>query len=70
MEIASSFLFVADAAVYNATGMVLVALGLLISIRFLNFPDLTADGSFTIGAGVYAALASTGGSTVVSLAIP
>ncbi len=28
----------------------LVALGVLISFRLLNFPDLTADGSFPLGA--------------------
>ncbi len=28
----------------------LVALGVLISFRILNFPDLTVDGSFPLGA--------------------
>ena len=29
----------------------LVALGVLISFRILDFPDLTADGSFPLGGG-------------------
>ena len=32
----------------------LVALGVLISFRILDFPDLTADGSFPLGAVVFA----------------
>ncbi|AZN37449.1 ABC transporter permease [Iodobacter ciconiae] len=38
----------------------LVALGVLISFRLLNFPDLTADGSFPLG-GAVAATLITGG---------
>lgn len=34
----------------------LVALGVLISFRILNFPDLTADGSFPLGGAVAATL--------------
>lgn len=34
----------------------LVAIGVLISFRVLDFPDLTADGSFPLGAGVSAIL--------------
>lgn len=34
----------------------LVALGVLISFRILNFPDLTVDGSFTLGGAVAATL--------------
>ncbi|NKD54143.1 MULTISPECIES: ABC transporter permease [unclassified Haematospirillum] len=34
----------------------LVALGVYLSFRVLNFPDLTVDGSFTLGAAVSAAL--------------
>lgn len=52
--------FVIDAALYNATGLLLVALGLLITVRFLGYPDLTADGSFTVGAGTFATLYATG----------
>ncbi|MGL4859152.1 MAG: hypothetical protein ACRC5A_05330 [Enterobacteriaceae bacterium] len=38
----------------------LVALGVLISFRILNFPDLTADGSFPLGGAVAAVLIVSG----------
>ena len=38
----------------------LVALGVLISFRILNFPDLTADGSFPLGGAVAATLIAAG----------
>ena len=38
----------------------LVALGVLITFRVLNFPDLTVDGSFPLGAATAAILISTG----------
>ena len=38
----------------------LVALGVFITFRVLNFPDLTVDGSFPLGAAVAATLISTG----------
>ncbi|MCX7206581.1 MAG: ABC transporter permease, partial [Proteobacteria bacterium] len=38
----------------------LVALGVLISFRLLNFPDLTADGSFPLGGAVAATLIAGG----------
>ncbi|WP_412770463.1 ABC transporter permease, partial [Ralstonia solanacearum] len=38
----------------------LVALGVLISFRILNFPDLTVDGSFTMGGAVSATLIAGG----------
>ena len=34
----------------------LVALGILISFRILNFPDMTTDGSFPLGGAVAAVL--------------
>ena len=34
----------------------LVALGLYLSFRTLNIPDMTVDGSYTLGAAVSAAL--------------
>lgn len=50
----------------------LVALGVLISFRILNFPDLTVDGSFPLGGAVAATLISAGydpvGATVAALA--
>lgn len=38
----------------------LLALGIYISFRILNIPDLTADGSFTLGLSVSAAMAVSG----------
>lgn len=38
----------------------LVALGVLISFRILDFPDLTADGSFPLGAVVFAVFVGLG----------
>ena len=38
----------------------LVALGVLISFRILNFPDLTVDGSFPLGAAVAATAIAAG----------
>ncbi len=38
----------------------LVALGVLISFRILNFPDLTVDGSFALGGAVVATLIAGG----------
>lgn len=38
----------------------LVALGVLISFRLLNFPDLTADGSFPLGGAVAAVIIISG----------
>lgn len=44
------------------TGLIyaLVALGVLISFRILDFPDLTADGSFPLGAVVFAVCVMAG----------
>src|SRR5260221_385441 len=36
--------------------LALLALGVFISFRIFSFPDITADGSFTLGAAVAAAL--------------
>src|SRR5215469_8747368 len=38
----------------------LVALAVFLSFRVLNFPDLTVDGSFPLGASVAGALISSG----------
>ncbi|THJ35660.1 ABC transporter permease [Lampropedia aestuarii] len=47
----------------------LVALGVLISFRILNFPDLTVDGSFPLGGAVAATLISTGTNPFLATAI-
>jgi putative ABC transport system permease protein len=47
----------------------LVALGVYISFRVLNFPDLTVDGSFTLGAAVSATLIVNGWDPYVATGI-
>lgn len=53
-----------EIALYGAfeTGLIygLVAFGIYISFRVLNFPDLTVDGSFPLGAAVAAVLIVSG----------
>lgn len=45
----------------------LVALGVLLSFRMLNYPDLTVDGSFPLGAAVTAAVVVAGGNPWLAL---
>ncbi|SHF11296.1 putative ABC transport system permease protein [Lampropedia hyalina DSM 16112] len=47
----------------------LVALGVLISFRILNFPDLTVDGSFPLGGAVAATLIATGVNPFIATAV-
>ncbi|AGW89770.1 ABC transporter permease [Ralstonia pickettii DTP0602] len=47
----------------------LVALGVLISFRILNFPDLTVDGSFPLGGAVAATLIAVGQDPFVATAV-
>lgn len=47
----------------------LVALGVLLSFRMLNYPDLTVDGSFPLGAAVTAAVVVAGGDPWLALLV-
>jgi len=47
----------------------LVALGVLISFRILNFPDLTVDGSFPLGGAVAATMIASGHDPFLSTAV-
>ena len=47
----------------------LVALGVFITFRVLNFPDLTVDGSFPLGGAVAATLISRGHDPFLATAI-
>jgi len=47
---------------------VMVVFGLVISFRMMSFPDLTVDGSFTLGGAVLAVLLSNGYSIIFSIA--
>ncbi|MGE5587854.1 MAG: ABC transporter permease [Clostridia bacterium] len=46
-----------------------MALGVYVTFRVLNFPDLTVDGSFPLGAAVAAKLISTGVDPVLATAV-
>ncbi|WP_431194077.1 ABC transporter permease subunit, partial [Leucobacter chromiireducens] len=43
-----------------------MALGVYLTFRVLNFPDLTVDGSFTTGAAVAASLITAGQNPVLA----
>ncbi|MCJ0762615.1 ABC transporter permease [Variovorax terrae] len=47
----------------------LVALGVLISFRILNFPDLTVDGSFPLGGAVAATMIAAGANPFLATAV-
>jgi putative ABC transport system permease protein len=47
----------------------LVGLGVFLSFRVLNFPDLTVDGSFPLGAAVSAAIIVAGGNAYLATVI-
>jgi putative ABC transport system permease protein len=47
----------------------LMALGVLITFRVLDFPDLTVDGSFPMGAGITASLLVMGWNPVLAIVI-
>lgn len=50
---ASDVFIIIDSIVFNSTGLLFVVLGVFILIRMAGFPDLTVDGSFTMGAALY-----------------
>ncbi len=54
-----------------ATGLcfAFVSLGVFISFRILDFPDLTIDGSFPMGAAIAAAMIVTGYSPLLALSV-
>jgi putative ABC transport system permease protein len=47
--------------------MALLALGIFISFRIFNFPDITAEGSFTFGAAISATLIVAGTNPVIAI---
>ena len=67
MESLSNLAIFFDAVIFNATGLLFVVLGVYCLIRVAGFPDLTVDGSFTIGAAIYATTLVAGFSTPVAL---
>lgn len=60
---------IADSALFTGLAYALVALGLALSFRVLDFPDLTVDGSFALGGAVSAACIASGMDPWVSLGL-
>jgi putative ABC transport system permease protein len=60
---------VVDAALYNASGLLFVVLGVFILVRAAGFPDLTVDGSFTVGAVLYSVVLVNGHSTILAISM-
>ncbi|MDH3675836.1 MAG: hypothetical protein OES12_10100, partial [Anaerolineae bacterium] len=54
-------------AVAQGLGFGAVALGVYLTFRVLDFPDLTIDGSFPLGGAVAAAIIAAGGSAYLAL---
>jgi putative tryptophan/tyrosine transport system permease protein len=67
MSLSSDVLIFTDSVIYNSTGLLFVVLGVFTSIRMSGFPDLTVDGSFTIGAALYSVLLASGWGTPLAL---
>ena len=54
-------------AVLLGLGFASLAMGIFISMRIFNIPDITTDGTFTLGGAITAVMISTGHSPWVSL---
>lgn len=54
-------------AIATGLGFAFVAIGVFITFRILDFPDLTIDGSFPLGASIAAVLISAGANAYVTL---
>lgn len=63
----ADILLFTDSVFYGSTTLLLVVAGVLLSIRLLNFPDLTVDGSFTLGACLFSKSVIMGGGPVLAL---
>jgi len=67
MDLVSNLLIVTDSVIFNCTGLLFVVLGVFTLIRAAGFPDLTVDGSFTIGAALYSVCLAGGRGTLLAL---
>jgi len=56
----SNIVSLLDGAIYNGVGLYFVVVGIIVSIRFTGYPDLTVDGSFTVGAAFYSLVIKSG----------
>lgn len=62
-----NLIIIFDAVLYNSTGLLFIVLGAFILIRMVGFPDLTIDGSFTIGAVFFSTIFASGGNILLAL---
>lgn len=69
MNLGSEAFILVDSVVFNCTGLLFVVLGVFTSIRAAGFPDLTVDGSFTIGAALYSVCLASGRGTPLALSL-
>jgi putative tryptophan/tyrosine transport system permease protein len=69
MELGANLLIIGDAVAFNSTGLLFVVLGVFVLIRMAGFPDLTVDGSFTIGAALYSVCLIGGLNTPLALLV-
>ena len=69
MSISTDLFIVTDSVIFNSTGLLFVVLGVFVLIRMAGFPDLTVDGSFTMGAALYSVLLFGGWGTPLGLLI-
>jgi putative ABC transport system permease protein len=67
MGVGADFFITADSVIFNSTGLLFVVLGVFALIRMAGFPDLTVDGSFTIGAALYSVCLVGGWNTPLAL---
>jgi len=67
--VGTNLFITADSVLFNSTGLLFVVLGVFGLIRMAGFPDLTVDGSFTIGAALYAVCLVAGWNTPLALLV-
>jgi putative tryptophan/tyrosine transport system permease protein len=67
MNLLADLFIVADSVIFNSTGLLFVVLGVFVLIRMAGFPDLTVDGSFTVGAALYSVILFGGWGTSLGL---
>ena len=49
--------------------LAIIAFGIMIPFRFLNFPDLTAEGAYPLGGAISACLITTGLGQISAIAL-
>jgi putative ABC transport system permease protein len=67
MSLPTDVFIIADSVLFNTTGLLFVVLGVFVLIRMAGFPDLTVDGSFTMGAALYSVFMFGGWGTPLAL---